>query len=219
MEWLVMLVTGAALGAVLAAAVLPSHRRFAARAAAAILAVTGLFLVSVLLWRQVLIALTVLALFALALGVLFQRVPPSKAIRAAVAALFLIFALTWLTLRLGEAFLFAPQDQPFSLFRHWRDSPPIPMEVLSGLDRSLFLILSLATLAAGTLLKSWVRALAVFAGLIFAGLWARAVYPEFGPGLELAPIFRDPLVQGTLAAVIVAGLMRCLFAMGRPGGS
>ncbi len=214
-----MLVTGAALGAVLAAAVLPSNRRFAVRAAAAVLAVAGLFLVSVFMWRQVLIALTVLALFALALGVLFQRVPPSKAIGAAIAALFLIFALTWLTLRLGEAFLFAPQDQPFSLCRHWRDSPPIPMEVLSGLDSSLFLILGLATLAAGTLLKSWARALAVFAGLSGMGLWARAVYPEFGPGLEFAPVFRDPLVQGALAAVIVAGLMRWLFAMGKRGDS
>ena len=213
-----MLVIGIAVGAVVAAGVLVPNRRFVVRVAAVLLALAALLLVSVILWRQALVALTIVALFALALGVLFQKVPPSRAMAAAVVALFLIFAFTWLTRRLSEVFLFAPRHQPILLLQQWLDGTSIQMDGLFGLDSSLLLIVGLALLAIGPLLKSWMRALAIFAGIVFTGLWARAVFPEPDLGLELAPVFRDPLVQGTLVAVIVAGLMHWLFTMGPSEG-
>ena len=218
-QWFCLFAVGAALGAVLAVAVMAPNRRYAVRVGGAVLGAAGLLVVSVLLWRHLLTALTIAALFALALGVLFQKVPPSKAMGAALAALLLVFAFTWLTLRLNEVFLLGPREQPFSLVQQWLENASVQVGGLGGLDSTLLLVVGLAALAAGALLEARVRALAVFAGLLLVGLWARAAFPGFGPALAYAPIFRDPLVQGALVAVVVAGFMHWLFTTGKPGDS
>ena len=113
MVWLLVFVLTLLLLAPLLLALFVSRRH----GAAGLLVVFGILLIIlgaiVTGWQHLVMATAVVAVLVLGVLVLFQRIPPLKALSGVLGGFLLLFPCIWLALRLGEVFLL--EERPLSI--------------------------------------------------------------------------------------------------------
>lgn len=174
MFWLFFMVVAATLGAVIAAGVLAPSRGFALRVVGVILALAILVVLTVLLWKQAILALAIAAVCSLAIGVMFQKVAPAKAIEGAIAAFVLIFVFSWLALQMAGPLLF-DRESDLSRWLHQirLECGPSGRHAVTG--PNFLVALGGASLLAACCLDGWMRATAVFAGALLMFFFSPAL--------------------------------------------
>lgn len=203
MAWLLIFLALATLGAVGAAAALGPSRDFPARIAAAVLVLGMLTAGAVLLWRPAIVALAIASVCSLAVGVMFQRVAPARAISAALGAFVLMFAFSWLALQLAPPFLYGEESD----LTRWlsRVGERLDLPDPTHASPALLAAAGAACLLAAACLRRWLRAIAVFAGALLLLVYLPPLLGE----VDFAPLAPggDPNLRLLALGLLVAGIV------------
>ena len=205
-----LIVVAAVVGAVITAGVLAPTRGFALRVVGVLFAVALLIVGTTLLWKHAIVAIAIAALCALAVSVMFGKVDPSKAIGGTLAALLLLFGFTKLALQLADPIFF---DRSNDLSRWFTETFEIyqPFTSHSGSTPSSLVTLGVALLVASVFLDRWLRAGAVFLGILLVLSYAPTVLES--SGVYLNDFFRstnDPVFNLAVLCVLVIGAIGAL---------
>lgn len=186
--------------AVAATAALLGVRRAATFAILGAAGIVGLVAGIILAWRYVVVAVAIGGVSILALAVMYQKVPPVKAIVSALAAFVLFFVFSWLALQLAEPFLFHRESQLFELVERWQWHSPDWHAIFAKYD-SLGIPAGLALLFSAAFIRGGWRTLAVFGGFLLLMLGFSSLTASNLQSLAVLLREEDPL-----KLVIVLGL-------------
>lgn len=202
MLWFFMLVMLTALGAVIAAGALAPDRNFALRVVGVLFALSILVVLAVLLWKQAIVALAIAAVCSLAVGVMFQKVDPSKAIGGAITAFVLMFLFSWLALQMADPLLFGRESglsqwlqRAFHDFHHLGKGDVQTPGFLAALGA--------ACLLAACCLDGWAKAITAFIGGLLVLYFAPAALEQ--KGIVVRDLFygHDPVFRLAMFGVCV----------------
>ena len=206
MFWLFILMILLIVGTIIAAGVLAARRTLTPGVVGAIIAVGMLVVLTALLWKHAILAVAIAAVCALAVGVMFGRIDPSKAIMGAITAFVLFFVFTWLALQMAEPLLFGRESD----LSQWVKQVFGHGEAFNGGDfgSSGFLAaLGVACLIGGCFLARWMRALAVFAGLMLLLTSGPRILDEHGLSFRELLYTHDPVLRLAYLGMIVVGIV------------
>jgi hypothetical protein len=206
MFWFFTIIVAAVLGAVITAGVLAPNKNFAVRVIGVILALALLVIGIVFLWKHAIVALAIAAVCSLAVGVMFQKVDPSKAIGGALAAFVLMFVFSWLALQMADPLLFG-RDSDLS---RWINNYTSSFRLFDGHDvggARFLTALGVASLLTACFLDRWMKAIAVFFGALLLLFFAPSVLEQ--QGLFDRDFFygNDPVFKLAILCVIVIGIV------------
>jgi len=212
MLWFFILIVAATLGGVITMGALAPNRNFAIRVIGVILALALLVIGTMFLWKHAIVALAIAAVCSLAVGVMFQKVDPSKAIGGALAAFVLMFVFSWLALQMADPFLFG-RDSDLS---RWISKFTSDLRPFSGYDvggSGFLTALGIACLLAACFLDRWIKAIAVFFGALLLLFFGPTVLERHG--LLVRDFFygHDPVFKLAVLCVVVisiVGIVRLL---------
>jgi len=206
MFWFFILIVVATLGAVITAGALAPNKNFAFRVIGVILALALLVIGAVFLWKQAIVALTIAAVCSLAVGVMFQKVDPSKAIGGAIAAFVLIFVFSWLALQIADPLLFG-RDSDLSRWVRDLSSNFRPFGGHDVGEPGFLTALGIACLLAACFLDRWIKAIAVFFGALLLMFFGPSILER--QGLFVRDFFygHDPAFRLSVLCVIVIGIV------------
>ena len=206
MLWFFLIIVAAVLGAVITAGALAPNKNFAVRVIGVILALALLIVGTFFLWKHAIVALAIASVCSLAVGVMFQKVDPSKAIGGALAAFVLMFVFSWLALQMADPLLF---DRESDLSR-WLDDFTDNFQPFAGHDISgagFLTALGIACLFAACFLDRWMKPIAVFVGVLLMLFFGPAVLERYG--LFSLSYFHghDPVFSLAFLCVVVIGIV------------
>jgi hypothetical protein len=204
------------LGILAAVAFLAPNRHFLLRVAGVILVTALAAAACGVFWKQTVLALAIAAVCGLALAVMFQKVAPGKAIVDALTAFVLLFAFSWLALKLADVFLFGKDvDMPPWIgsigelptgFPSW-DSFPTPAP-------EFLVALGLALLLSSPLLPRTARALAVLAGFSLLSVFGARILAAHEVYWGEALLMHDPLLRFAFGCLAVFAILKILLSIG-----
>lgn len=206
MFWFFIFIVAATIGAVVTAGALAPNKNFAIRVIGVILALALLVIGTAFLWKQAIVALAIAAVCSLAVGVMFQKVDPSKAIGGALAAFVLIFVFSWLALQVADPLLF-DRESHLSLWVKdmWGSFRPF-----RGYDvgsPGFLAALGIASLLSSCFLDRWMKAVAVFFGALLLMFFGPGVLEQHGLFVRDYFYGHDPIFKLAVLCVIVIGLV------------
>ncbi len=158
---------------------------------------------SLLFWKETLLAIAIIAVTLLAVAVMFQKVPMAKAVQGAVVGFLLIFAFSWLAFTLADVFLYGKTDVSFmpAVFsdRTWH------FDIEGELQPALACAVGVAAIVVAGLLPAKARAFLSFPGLILILCFGPQFLETISYSNPDLAMLRNPFFQGTLliAAVIL----------------
>lgn len=186
-------------------------RTFKIRALAAAVALAVVVVLVALIWKQAVVALAIAAVCSLAVAVMFQKVDPSRAISGAIAAFVLFFIFSWLAIQVSEPLFFHRQSD----VSRWLESLWNQRHFDSYSSSSTWLAaIGLACLIGGSLLDRWLRASAVFVGVVLLCVFGPVVLDENGFSLLTSLRCTDPVLKVALLCLLVAGIVTLTRAIG-----
>jgi hypothetical protein len=152
------------------------------------------------------VALAIAAVCSLAVGVMFQKVDPSKAVGGAIAAFVLMFLFSWLALQLADPLLFNKEsDLSRWLTNLCGSAQPYGRHDIGA---SVFLAsLGVACLLAACFLDRWIRAIAVFLGALLVLFFTPVVLEEHGIIFRDFFYGHDPVFELAIVGLIIVGLV------------
>lgn len=206
MFWFFIFIMAATLGAVITAGALAPNKNFALRVIGVIFALALLVIGTVFLWKHAIVALAIAAVCSLAVGVMFQKVDPSKAIGGAIAAFVLIFVFSWLALQMADPLLFG-RDSDLSL---WLSDFVNDFRPFAGHDTGgpgFLTALGVACLLAAGFLDRWMKAIAVFFGALLLLFFAPTLLEQHGLFVRNFFYGHDPVFKLAVLCVIVIGIV------------
>ena len=206
MFWFFILIIAATLGAVITAGAMAPNKNFALRVTGVIFALAILIVLSVLLWKQAIVALAIAAVCSLAVGVMFQKVDPSKAIAGAITAFVLMFVFSWLALQMADPLLFNRESD----LSRWLGDAFNGFRPFGGHDvgaPGFLAALGAACLLAAFFLDRWMRAISVFFGALMVLFFAPAVLEQQGVFVRDFFYGHDPVFKLAVLGVIVIGIV------------
>ncbi|MCC6487444.1 MAG: hypothetical protein IT364_08080 [Candidatus Hydrogenedentes bacterium] len=216
MQWILLTLLVLTLGTIGAIAAWAPNRHFLLRVAGVILVTTLAAVAVSMFWKQSVLALAIAAVCGLAIAVMFQKVAPGKAIVGALTAFVLLFAFSWLALKLADIFLFN-KEVDLSRWIEWIgelpgsstswDSFPMPVP-------ELFVAFGLALLLSSALLPRTARAVAVLAGLFLLFVFGARILATREVYLGEATLMDDPLVRLALGCLALFAILRLLLSIG-----
>lgn len=206
MLWFFILIIAVTLGAVITAGFLAPNRKYAMRVIGVIMALALLILVTPFIWQHALVAVAIGAACSLAVGVMFGRVKPSRAIAGALTAFVLMFVFSWLALQMSDPLLFG-RDSDLSRWLKDLFNGHRPFGS-SDIGTSGFLVaLGISSLIAACFLERWMKAIAVFFGLLMVLFFTPAVLEGYGICLQNMFYGHDRVLIVAVIGVIVIGIV------------
>lgn len=215
MLWFFILIIATTIAAVAVAGALAPNRNFAMRISGVILALALLVVGVVMLWKQAIVALAIAAVCSLAIGVMFDRIDPSKAIASAIAAFVLMFVFAWLALQVADPLLF---DRDSDLSR-WCNDLIRGFRPFDGQDVAtpgFLAALGAASLLAACLLDRWMRAIGVFFGALLLFFFVPSLLEQHGVIVQDLFYGHDPVFNLALVGAIVIGVVGIVRLLASP---
>jgi len=206
MVWLFLVIVGATIGAVVMAGTLAPTKNFAVRVVGVTLVVALFVVAAVLLWKQAIVALAIAAVCSLAVGVMFQKVDPSKAIGGAIAAFILMFVFSWLALQMADPLLFERESDLSRWTRGFFDGFR-PFSERDVAAPGFLAALGAACLLAARFVARWMKAIAVFVGSLLVLYFAPSLLQEHGFFVRGFFWGHDPVFKLAVLCVIVIGVI------------
>jgi hypothetical protein len=206
MMWLFIILVAVLIGVAIAAGWLAPTRGFGTRIAGVLLALALMIIIMSLIWQDAVLALAISTVCVLAVGVMFQKVTPGKAIGGAIGAFILLFAFVWLARQLAGPFLFNKESDLSRWFSESFKNHSLS-ETRSVYRPGVFVALGAATLLVPKFLGGWLRALAVFLGALLIFVFFPAAMERAGFCWDNFSHPRDPVLQ---LAMLCAGFITLL---------
>ena len=212
MQWFLLVLLGLVLGAGVAVAVWVPNRSFLLRILGIVLVATLAAVAVGTFWKQAVLSLAIAAVSGLAVAVMFQKVAPRRAIAGALTAFVLLFAFSWLALKLADIFLFGKEVDVFRWIGElpenvtsWGSFPMPSPEVLAALGLALFL--------SSALLPRTARAPAAFAGLFLLFVFGPRILEAQEVYWGEALFLHDPLMRFGLWCLALFVILQILLSI------
>ena len=195
-----------AIAAVIPAGALGARPVLPALAVAGALAVALLAVGAALFWKHAIVALAIAAVCSLAVGVMSQKVDPSKAIGGALAAFLLMFAFSWLALQMADPLLFG-RDSDLSRWIRESAGRAWPFGGEPFESPMLFVAIAVASLSAARFLRPGLKAVAVFVGTLLLFFFGFRLLEDHGFFLSDFFYRHVPASRLVVVAMIVLGIV------------
>lgn len=205
MFWFFILILAATLGATVTAGILTPNKKYAIRVVSVIITIALFIICSAFFWKHAIVALAIAAVCSLAIGVMFQKVDPSKAIKGALVAFILMFFFTWLAFEIAAP-LFFDRESSLSL---WFTNTVSGFRSSTDHDAGvpgLLTALGAACLLSACFLERWIKAVAVFIGALLLALYTPIALKQHGIYITDFFYSHDPVFNLIVLLVIAIGI-------------